>query len=80
VGGTFATSANKLTTSLINIRAIISHFGPKIDAWSAVHREQTLSPENVLAVVRDNYDTLTLKLQARCEGWSARATPVGLFE
>ncbi|EDQ91406.1 uncharacterized protein MONBRDRAFT_17860 [Monosiga brevicollis MX1] len=61
--GTYATAAGRLATSLINIRAIIGHFAPKIDAWSQLHSGAPPSPENVLTVVRENYDTLTLKLQ-----------------
>jgi hypothetical protein len=62
-GGPQAETAGKLASSLINIRAIINHFSPKIDAWSAANKSVALSPEHVLSVVRDNYDTLTLKLQ-----------------
>lgn len=62
-GGPQAETAGKLASSLINIRAIINHFSPKIDAWSAANKNVALSPEHVLSVVRDNYDTLTLKLQ-----------------
>eukprot|EP00730_Choanoeca_flexa_P019789 TRINITY_DN9677_c0_g1_i1.p1 TRINITY_DN9677_c0_g1~~TRINITY_DN9677_c0_g1_i1.p1 ORF type:complete len:675 (+),score=148.03 TRINITY_DN9677_c0_g1_i1:3-2027(+) len=61
--GVYAATANKLANSLINIRAIVSHFGPKVEAWSAANKHEPMSPENVLAIVRDNYDTLTLKLQ-----------------
>jgi hypothetical protein len=61
--GPYAATANKLANSLINIRAIISHFGPKVEAWSHANKHEPMSPDNVLAIVRDNYDTLTLKLQ-----------------
>lgn len=61
--GPYAASASRLANSLINIRAIISHFGPKVEAWSLANKHEPMSPENVLAIVRDNYDTLTLKLQ-----------------
>ena len=43
--------------------AIINHFTPKIDSWAAVNHQASLTPEQVLEVIRSNYDTLTLKLQ-----------------
>ncbi|XP_064465666.1 armadillo-like helical domain-containing protein 3 isoform X2 [Ornithodoros turicata] len=56
-------SAAKLTNHLVNVRAIINHFTPKIDSWSASNHLTALTEEQVLDVVRCNYDTLTLKLQ-----------------
>ncbi|XP_059152994.1 armadillo-like helical domain-containing protein 3 [Physella acuta] len=56
-------SATKLTSHLVNIRAIINHFSPKVDAWAAANHLSSLTEEQVLEVVRGNYDTLTLKLQ-----------------
>uniref|UniRef100_A0A0B6ZUJ8 Armadillo-like helical domain-containing protein n=1 Tax=Arion vulgaris TaxID=1028688 RepID=A0A0B6ZUJ8_9EUPU len=56
-------SAAKLTNHLVNIRAIINHFSPKLDAWAAANHLSSLTEEQVLEVVRGNYDTLTLKLQ-----------------
>ncbi|XP_076345414.1 armadillo-like helical domain-containing protein 3 isoform X2 [Tachypleus tridentatus] len=61
-GGNWKDSAAKLTNSLVNIRAIINHFSPKIDSWAATNYISTLTEEQVLDVVRNNYDTLTLKL------------------
>lgn len=55
-------SAAKLMNSLVNIRAIINHFNPKIESWSAANHLSSLTEEQVLEVVRSNYDTLTLKL------------------
>lgn len=52
-----------MVPSLTNIRAIISHFNPKIDAWSATNQIESLTQEDVLEVVKKNYDSLTLKLQ-----------------
>ncbi|OBS69501.1 hypothetical protein A6R68_01938 [Neotoma lepida] len=43
--------------------AIINHFNPKIESYAAVNHISQLSEEQVLEVVRANYDTLTLKLQ-----------------
>ncbi|KAL5022372.1 hypothetical protein ScPMuIL_001527 [Solemya velum] len=56
-------SAARLTNHLVNIRAIINHFSPKVDSWSAANHLSSLTEEQVLDVVRANYDTLTLKLQ-----------------
>jgi len=54
--------AAKLTNNLVNIRGIVNHFNPKIDAWSVANNLSSLTEEQVLEVVRSNYDTLTLKL------------------
>ncbi|XP_074449379.1 armadillo-like helical domain-containing protein 3 isoform X2 [Larus michahellis] len=43
--------------------AIINHFNPKIESYAAVNHISQLSEDQVLEVVRSNYDTLTLKLQ-----------------
>ncbi|KAL8615809.1 hypothetical protein ACOMHN_048517 [Nucella lapillus] len=56
-------SAARLTNHLVNIRAIINHFTPKVDSWAAAHQQSSLTEEQVLEVVQANYDTLTLKLQ-----------------
>ncbi|XP_010133336.1 PREDICTED: UPF0668 protein C10orf76 homolog [Buceros rhinoceros silvestris] len=45
------------------VRAIINHFNPKIESYAAVNHISQLSEDQVLEVVRSNYDTLTLKLQ-----------------
>lgn len=52
----------KLMSSLVNILAIIKHFQNKIKDWLAEQNLSTPSEEQVLDVVRRNYD-LTLKLQ-----------------
>lgn len=61
--GQWKESASKVTHALINIRAIINHFSPKIESYAAVNHISQLSEDQVLEVVRANYDTLTLKLQ-----------------
>uniref|UniRef100_A0A8B9EU85 Armadillo like helical domain containing 3 n=1 Tax=Amazona collaria TaxID=241587 RepID=A0A8B9EU85_9PSIT len=45
------------------LEAIINHFNPKIESYAAVNHISQLSEDQVLEVVRSNYDTLTLKLQ-----------------
>ncbi|KAG8195469.1 hypothetical protein JTE90_002641 [Oedothorax gibbosus] len=54
--------AAKLMNSLVNIRAIINHFTPKIECVLADNGLSALTEDQVLDVVRSNYDTLTLKL------------------
>ncbi|XP_060602329.1 armadillo-like helical domain-containing protein 3 isoform X2 [Ruditapes philippinarum] len=56
-------SAARLTNHLINVRAIVNHFTPKVDSWAANNHLSSLTEEQVLEVVRGSYDTLTLKLQ-----------------
>ncbi|XP_075895036.1 armadillo-like helical domain-containing protein 3 isoform X2 [Nelusetta ayraudi] len=61
--GQWKEAASKVTHALVNVRAIINHFSPKIESYAAVNHISQLSEEQVLEVVRSNYDTLTLKLQ-----------------
>uniref|UniRef100_A0A8C9TLS8 Armadillo like helical domain containing 3 n=1 Tax=Scleropages formosus TaxID=113540 RepID=A0A8C9TLS8_SCLFO len=61
--GQWKESASKVTQALVNVRAIINHFNPKIESYAAVNHISQLSEDQVLEVVRSNYDTLTLKLQ-----------------
>ena len=62
-GGEFKEAAVKLTNSLVNVRAITAHFNPKIDTWLATQQLSTPTEEQILEVVKANYDSLTLKLQ-----------------
>ena len=43
--GVYKDTANRLITSLVNIRAIVNHFTPKIDSWSASHQVASLTPD-----------------------------------
>ncbi|KAI5741050.1 hypothetical protein M8J76_009879 [Diaphorina citri] len=63
IDSSFKHSALLLTNSLINVRAIINHLAPKIDAWLAKQALSTPSEDQILEIVRANYDSLTLKLQ-----------------
>ncbi|CAG0882153.1 unnamed protein product [Cyprideis torosa] len=56
-------SAAKVLSALENIRGITEHFHPKIESYSKEHGTATLTEQEVLSVVRSNYDSLTLKLQ-----------------
>ena len=55
--------AGKVTNSLVNIRAITAHFNPKIEAWLTSQQLSTPTEDQILEVVKSNYDSLTLKLQ-----------------
>ena len=59
----FRDDALKLNNILTNIKAIVKHFTPKIDQWLASQSLSTPSEDQILEVVRKNYDSLTLKLQ-----------------
>lgn len=61
--GQWKESAMRLTNAVVNIRSIVNHFTPKLDAWSASQHLSSLTEEQVLSVVRNNYDSLTLKMQ-----------------
>jgi len=61
--GKWKESAVRLTNTLVNVRAIVNHFTPKVDSWAASQQLSTLDENQVLEVVRSNYDSLTLKLQ-----------------
>jgi hypothetical protein len=41
----------------------LNHFTPKIDAWSAANHVNSLTEQQVLEIVRNNYESLTLKLE-----------------
>ncbi|XP_068633844.1 armadillo-like helical domain-containing protein 3 [Battus philenor] len=61
--GEFKAEALRLANCLVNVRAIIQHFRPKIDNLS------TPTEDQVLEVVRKNYDSLILKLQEGLEAY-----------
>ena len=63
-------SANRLSSCLVNVRAIIHHFAPKIDAWSQENNKSSLTEEEVLEVIRGNYETLTLKLMEGLDSYA----------
>ncbi|ERL86513.1 armadillo-like helical domain-containing protein 3 [Dendroctonus ponderosae] len=61
--GDFKEDALKLNNALFNVRAIIKHFNPKIDQWLASSNLSTPTEDQILDIVKKNYDSLTLKLQ-----------------
>ena len=58
----------KLLNSLVNILSIIKHFQIKIKEWLSKKSLSTPTEEQILAVVRENYD-LTLKLQENLDSY-----------
>ncbi|XP_075591311.1 armadillo-like helical domain-containing protein 3 [Dermatophagoides farinae] len=63
--------SNKLTNNLINIKAIIAHLNMKLESYSQQNKMVTLSEQQVLDIVRNNYDTLTLKLQENLDSYES---------
>lgn len=61
--GDFKEDALKLNNTLFNVRAIIKHFNPKIEQWLVSANLSTPTEEQILDIVKKNYDSLTLKLQ-----------------
>ncbi|XP_026053592.1 armadillo-like helical domain-containing protein 3 isoform X2 [Carassius auratus] len=81
--GQWKEPASKVTHALVNVRAIINHFNPKIESYAAVNHISQLSEDQVLEVVRTNYDTLTLKLQDgldQFERYSEQPREAGFFK
>ncbi|XP_045468099.1 armadillo-like helical domain-containing protein 3 [Harmonia axyridis] len=65
--GDFKNDALKLNNSLINVRGIIKHFNPKIEKWLSANGLSTPTEQQILDIVKKNYDSLTLKLQDSLE-------------
>ncbi|XP_043268644.1 armadillo-like helical domain-containing protein 3 isoform X2 [Venturia canescens] len=75
--------ALKLTNCLVNMRDIVNHFPPKIAAWLASESLSTPTEQQILAVIIQNYDTLTLKLQDNLdqyERYSEKPNHTSFFE
>ena len=56
-------SATELTNALTNIRDILSHFLVKITEWLKKQNISTPSENQIMDIIIQNYDSLTLKLQ-----------------
>eukprot|EP01133_Synstelium_polycarpum_P007882 gene7882-9253_t len=52
-----------LMNNLLNIKSIISHFNGQIQKWALDNPEGALTYEQVVKIIKDNYETLRLKLQ-----------------
>uniref|UniRef100_A0A1I8I715 DUF1741 domain-containing protein n=1 Tax=Macrostomum lignano TaxID=282301 RepID=A0A1I8I715_9PLAT len=60
-------AAMQLDRSLVNIRSIIQHFSPRIDEWAEAQGQRSLTQDQVLSVVRSNYESLTLRLYSQLD-------------
>jgi len=81
-GGEHKDTAMRITNSLVNIRAITSHFQPRIETWLAKEQLSTPTEDQILDVVRANYDSLTLKLQDsldQYDNYAENPTYTGFF-
>ena len=45
--GQWKESAIRLTNTMVNVHAIINHFGPKIESWTTTHNLSSLTEEQV---------------------------------
>ncbi|XP_046834150.1 armadillo-like helical domain-containing protein 3 isoform X2 [Vespa velutina] len=75
--------ALKLTNSLVNMRDIVNHFSPKITAWLTSESLSTPSEQQIMAIIIQNYDSLTLKLRDNLdqyERYSEKPNHTGFFE
>ncbi|KAF7491037.1 hypothetical protein SSS_01812 [Sarcoptes scabiei] len=61
----------KLINSLLNIKAIIAHLNSKLELYSMQNKLITLSEDQVLEIVRSNYDFLTLKLPENLDSYES---------
>ncbi|XP_035724047.1 armadillo-like helical domain-containing protein 3 isoform X2 [Vespa mandarinia] len=75
--------ALKLTNSLVNMRDIVNHFSPKITAWLTSESLSTPSEQQIMTIIIQNYDSLTLKLRDNLdqyERYSEKPNHTGFFE
>ncbi|CAF1114861.1 unnamed protein product [Adineta steineri] len=74
-------SALKLMVNLTNIKLITHHFNTKIEAFSN-SQNNPLTENQVLDIIRNNYDTLALKLHDdldQYDSYSEKATEASFF-
>ncbi|CAG8584694.1 2506_t:CDS:10 [Cetraspora pellucida] len=57
--------------AFVNINTICQHFHLKIEAWKAANRAQTLLPEQVLAIINANYDSLNLITPEKLDNYTS---------
>jgi len=55
-------NATKLSYALVNVRSILTHFSPKIDEFLTSQNISTPTEDQIIEVVRNNYESLTLKI------------------
>ncbi|KAI8646828.1 hypothetical protein BD408DRAFT_409279 [Parasitella parasitica] len=54
-----------------NIKLICNHFKPALDEWQAAKNVKFLTPEQVMAIIRENYSTLQLKSMDKLDSYVA---------
>lgn len=65
------------------MRDIVNHFSPKITAWLTSESLSTPSEQQIMAIIIQNYDSLTLKLRDNLdqyERYSEKPNHTGFFE
>ncbi|GBP81815.1 UPF0668 protein C10orf76 homolog [Eumeta japonica] len=67
--GEYKADALRLANCLVNVRAIVQHFSPKIESWLSQQNLSTPTEDQILEIVRKNYDSLILKLQEGLEAY-----------
>jgi len=46
-GSSYSEAARRFVSDVVNVRAIGTHFKPKIEAWSTAHEIVSITPEQV---------------------------------
>ena len=52
---------------------ICNHFNPVLEEWQATNQTTFLTPEKVMSVIKDNYDTLHLSPVEKVERYTSYA-------
>jgi len=60
-----------LLNSLLNIKSIVQHFSTKLQEWQSANPEVALTAPQVSKVIKENYDTLRLKLQENLDQYNS---------
>ncbi|XP_055355333.1 armadillo-like helical domain-containing protein 3 [Paramacrobiotus metropolitanus] len=70
-------AARKYLSAMTNLRSVINHFTPKIEAFSAEYQKVTMEREEILGVIKKNYDSLSLRLVDMTECFEKHANGTG---
>ncbi|KAI8145127.1 hypothetical protein BJV82DRAFT_655834 [Fennellomyces sp. T-0311] len=54
-----------------NVKMICNHFNPVLEEWQSTNRTTFLTPEKVMAVIKDNFDTLQLAPVEKVERYTS---------
>ncbi|KAI7858246.1 hypothetical protein BDC45DRAFT_499180 [Circinella umbellata] len=54
-----------------NIKMVCNHFNPVLEEWQSSNGRTFLTPEKVMAVIKDNYDTLELSPVEKVERYTS---------